>query len=211
MIHEKKEVGAPRPPQRRGAPVVDRVLGIALEDLARLGYHRLSVPEIAARAGLNKTSVYRRWPTKQALIGAALERALGHDAPLPDAGSLRADMLSFALTAAAWAASPVGRGVMRTLLADGDDPEIRTLLSDLLREQATGPLALFRRAEARGELPPGADVPMALTAIAGAISHRVFVEQAPVTPEFVQRLVKLVADGLSVPFLAGSGVGVPPR
>lgn len=186
-----------RSPRRRGAPVVDRVLDVTLEDLARLGYHRLSVPDVAERAGLNKTSVYRRWPTKRALVGAALERALGHDAPLPDTGALRSDMLAFALAAAAWVASPVGHGVMKTLLADGDDADVRALVGDLLRIRAGGPVALFRRAEARGELPLGADVPMALTVIAGAISHRMFVEHGPVTPEFVQRLVALVADGLS--------------
>ena len=76
-------------PRRRGAPVVEQVLDLALEELARVGYHRLSVPAVAARAGLNKTSVYRRWPTKGALVGAALAGALGHDAPLPDTGALR--------------------------------------------------------------------------------------------------------------------------
>lgn len=190
------EPGQTRTPRRRGAPVVDRVLEVTLEDLARLGYHRLSVPEVAERAGLNKTSVYRRWPTKGALVGAALDRALGHDAPLPDTGDLRSDMLAFALAAAAWVSSPVGHGVMKTLLADGDDPDVRALVGDLLRSRASGPVALFRRAEARGELPPGADVPMALTVIAGAISHRMFVEHAAVTPDFVERLVALVADGL---------------
>lgn len=192
-------------PRRRGAPVVDRVLEVTLEDLARLGYHRLSVPDVATRAGLNKTSVYRRWPTKRALVAAALERALGHDAPLPDTGALRSDMLAFALVAAGWVASPVGRGVMKTLFADGEDPELRALVDTLFRAQATGPLALFRRAEARGELPPGADVPMALTVIAGALAHRVFVEHGPVTPDFVERLVALVADGLGAPAAGGGG------
>jgi AcrR family transcriptional regulator len=185
-----------KPPKRRGAPVVERVLEVALEDLARVGYHRLSVPEVSERAGLNKTSVYRRWPTKGALVGAALECALGHDAPLPDTGSLRSDMVAFALAAVAWSGSPIGRGVMKTLLTDGDDEEVQTLIADLLRKRSTGPLALFRRAIARGELAPDADVRMALTVIAGAISHRMFVENARVTDAFVRRLVTLVVDGL---------------
>jgi AcrR family transcriptional regulator len=184
-------------PKRRGAPVVDRVLELALEELARVGFHRLSVPDIAERAGLNKTSVYRRWPTKGALVAAAMARAMGHDAPLPDTGALRSDMLAFALGAAAWAESPVGRGVTRTLLADGDAPEVRALVRGLLRARAPGPRAIFDRAKARGELAADADVRMALTVIAGAISHRIFVESARVTPAFVRRLVHLVADGLT--------------
>jgi AcrR family transcriptional regulator len=186
-----------RAPQRRGAPVVDRVLALALEELAQGGFHRLSVAEIAERAGLNKTSIYRRWPTKEALVGAALARALGHDAPLPDTGALRSDMLAFALSAAAWADSPVGRGVMRTLMADGEDPEVRALVRGLLEARVAGPLAIFDRAKARGELPATADVGMALSVIAGTLSHRMFVENERATPEFVGRLVCLVADGLT--------------
>jgi AcrR family transcriptional regulator len=183
-------------PQRRGAPVVERVLEVALEELARQGYHRLSVPDVAERAGLNKTSVYRRWPTKAGLVGAALERAMGHEAPLPDTGALRTDMLAFALAAAAWADSPVGRGVMKSLMSDADDPDVRALVARLMRTRTTGPTALFARAIARGELDARADVAMALSVIAGAISHRIFVEQEAVTPAFLNRLIRLVVDGL---------------
>ncbi len=184
-------------PERRGAPVVERVLDFALQELARVGFHRLSVPEVAERAGLNKTSVYRRWPTKDALVCAALERAMGHDVPLPDTGSLHADMLAFALTATAWADSPIGRGVMKTLLADGADPEVSALVTKLARARTRGPLGIFERAIARGELSDSADVRMALTLIAGGITQRIVVENGRVTPVFVKRLVRLVFDGLT--------------
>lgn len=186
----------PKPVKRRGAPVVERVLEVALAELAQVGYQRFSVPDVAARAGLNKTSVYRRWPTKAALIGAALERALGHDAPPPDTGSLRSDMLVFTLAAAAWASSPVGRGVLAMLQAEVEDAEIRALLSTLIRKRDSAPLAMFQRARARGELAPDADVRMTLRIIAGTINHRLLVEDAPLTPAFVRRLVTLVCDGL---------------
>ena len=185
-------------PRRRGAPVVERVLDLTLEELGAVGFHRLSVPDMAERAGLNKTSVYRRWPTKGALVAAALARAMGHDAPVPDTGALRTDMLAFAQSAAAWAESPVGRAVTRTLMADGADPEVRALVQ-VLHAGAPGPRALFERAQARGELSADADVSMALTVLAGAMSHHVWAEGAEVTPAFVARLVTLVADGLTAP------------
>jgi AcrR family transcriptional regulator len=178
--------------------VVERVLDLTLEELGAVGFHRLSVPDLAARAGLNKTSVYRRWPTKGALVAAALARAMGHDAPVPDTGALRTDMLAFTQAAAAWAESPVGRAVTRTLMADGADPEVRALVQ-VLHAGAPGPRALFERAQARGELSADADVSMALTVLAGAMSHHVRVEGAEVTPAFVARLVTLVADGLTAP------------
>jgi AcrR family transcriptional regulator len=176
--------------------VVERVLEVTLEALAEQGYHRLSVPEVAERAGLNKTSVYRRWPTKEALVAAALESALGHDAPLPDTGSLKTDMRAFVQRAVAWADSDIGRAVMKTLLADGAEPEVRSLVEGLLPGRASGPAALFRRARERGELAPDADVPMALSVVAGAISHRLFVENRRATPAWVGRLVTMVERGL---------------
>ena len=64
------------------------------EELARDGFERLSVPAVAEAAGLNKTSVYRRWPTKADLVRAALTSSMGHDAPTVDTGTLRGDLLA---------------------------------------------------------------------------------------------------------------------
>ena len=165
-------------PRRRGAPVVDQVLAVVLEELAQAGYQRLSVPAVAERAGLNKTSVYRRWPTKAALVAAALAKALAHDAEPPDTGALRSDMLALTLAAAEWSASHAGRAVLRTMQAEIDDGDLRSIVTSLLRRRASAPMVLFRRARARGEIGPGADVRMALTVIAGTLSHRILVEQA---------------------------------
>ena len=139
-------------PQVRGAPVVDRVLDLALQALADHGYAGWTVPEIAARAGLNKTSVYRRWPTKGALVVAALGRSLGHDAALPDTGSWREDMYQMTAAAVEWATSPVGRGVTRALRDEVDEPEVRALLGAMMSQRGDAPAALFRRAQARGQL-----------------------------------------------------------
>ena len=68
-----------------------------------------------------------------------------------------------------------------------------TLSRDLA---VAGPAAIFERAQARGELPAGADVSMALTVIAGAMSHRIFVEHQSLDGDFLPRLVGLVVDGL---------------
>ena len=189
---------SPTPRQRRGEPVVERVLLVTLEELARQGYNRLSVPEVAAKAGVHKTSVYRRWPTKASLVTAALERTFGNEQSPADTGALLPDMVAMAETAARWADSPVGRGVVRTLLADGESAEVREVVGNLLATQAPAPMVVFSRAQTRGELPETADVPMALTIIAGAITHRLFVEMQPITPEFLERLVRLVCTGLGV-------------
>lgn len=185
--------------KRRGAPVIDKVLSATLEDLAKHGFHGLSVPDVAERAGLNKTSVYRRWPTKTDLVQAALAQAMGHHEAAPDTGDLITDMLASTKGAAAWADSTVGRGVMRTLLADAGTPEVKALTASMFRAQPKGPHEIFKRAQTRGQLGRDADVEMALTVIAGAIVQRMFVENKRVTSSFIRRLVVMVAHGMTAP------------
>ena len=56
----------------RGEPVVQRVLDATIAEMARVGYRALRIEDVAARAGVNKTTVYRRWPEKGALLREAL-------------------------------------------------------------------------------------------------------------------------------------------
>jgi len=183
--------------QQRGEPVVRRVLEVALEQLAAHGYERLSVPEVAAIAGLNKTSVYRRWPTKGDLVREALGASMGHTAEATDSGDLRADLLALARTAVAFVESPLGLAVLRTLLAEGANPEVKGLAAAMLQKQGSqGPGVIFDRAIARGELARSTDVKLVLTTVAGAIMHRILIEQSSVTDDFLTRLIDLVLFGL---------------
>ncbi len=184
--------------KQRGEPVVRRVLEVVLEQLAAQGYERLSVPEVAARAGLNKTSVYRRWPTKGDLVREALGASLGHAEEAVDTGDLRADLLTLARAAVAFVESPLGLAVLRTLLAEGANPEVKGLAAAMIQQQGSqGPGAIFERAIARGELARSTDVKLVLTTVAGAIMHRILIEQSAVTEDFLMRLIDLVLFGMT--------------
>src|SRR5262249_40598485 len=75
----------------RSERVVRAVLAATTAELGRVGYAALRMEDVATTAGVNKTTVYRRWPTKADLVGAAM-RGLGAPAqPAPDTGSLRGD------------------------------------------------------------------------------------------------------------------------
>lgn len=189
---------APVPsPKRRGETVVRKVLETTLTQLAVLGYERLSVPEVATLAGLNKTSLYRRWPTKADLVRDALHGSMGHAGVAPDTGSLRGDLIALTQLAMAFAQSPLGMGVLRVLLAEGFNPEVQGFANSLFREQESqGHLLVFKRAIQRGELSQAADIQMALSAVAGALMQRIFVEQLPATDAFLERLIDLVLFGL---------------
>ncbi|RFU36498.1 TetR/AcrR family transcriptional regulator [Actinomadura logoneensis] len=68
------------------------IFDAALRDLAALGFDRMTIEGVAERAGVNKTTIYRWWPSKAALLGAALVDAPLLDLPMPDTGTLRGDL-----------------------------------------------------------------------------------------------------------------------
>jgi AcrR family transcriptional regulator len=177
------------------------VLDVTLAQLAQVGFERLSIPEVAELAGVNKTSVYRRWPTKTDLVREALSVAMEHARDAPDTGDLRADLLALARTVGDFVQSPAGMGVLRVLFAEGGNPEVRALATSAYQSQEKHiPRAALMRAVERGELRDPADVPQVLFSIAGSIMHRVLVEQGEVTPDFLERVVDLVLHGaLSTP------------
>src|SRR5262245_66483 len=116
-----------RAPLVRGEPVVRGVLAAALEELGRTGYGALRIEDVAARAGVNKTTVYRRWPTKEDLVRAALLSITADQFVVPNTGSLRTDLLAIARGMVAMARSCEGQGLMRMLIAEGPDSELMTI------------------------------------------------------------------------------------
>ncbi len=161
-----------------------------------MGLERLSVPVVARKAGLNKTSIYRRWPTKQALVRAALSQSMEHVRDVPDTGALATDLIALASTVAGFITSPKGTGVLRTVFASGHSPQMRALASAMW-EEAEGALPgqVLERAIARGELPADVDMALLLFTLAGALMHRVFIERAPVDEGYLTRVVGLLLRG----------------
>jgi AcrR family transcriptional regulator len=194
-----------RPPARqekrelvRGEPVVQRVLAATMEELARVGYRALRVEDVAARAGVNKTTVYRRWPEKVELVRAALGSVAERKMVAPETGSLRGDLLAIGRNMAQLFSSPQGQSVFRMLVAEGSDAEVKDLRRALRRDRKPIPLAVMAAAVARGELAadtPEADHRLLFQAFMGAIHHRLFFMNEPATPAFLERLVDLLLLG----------------
>ncbi|MDD5224373.1 MAG: TetR/AcrR family transcriptional regulator [bacterium] len=179
-------------------PVVRKVFKATLEQLGQVGFERLSVSAVAALAGVNKTSIYRRWPAKSDLVRAAISFSVEYRLVMPNTGNLRADLAELARLVANFMESPRGMGVVRTVLAEGTNPEVRELATSLLQQVETEfPRVIIKRAIHRGELPPGTDFKLITHTISGAIIHRIFIEQAPLPDAFIERLVDLVLLGTS--------------
>lgn len=189
----RRDAGRPR-----GAAVTDAVLERTLEELATAGLAQLSVDRIARAAEVNKTSVYRRWPTREALVAAALERVLG-DLTLAqtDTGSLRGDLVGLGASVAALLERPTGRALARAVFAELEAPSIAALARRELEASASGPtLAMIARATARGEWREDAD-PMALMAmLVGAILHRVLFERQEPSRAWLDKVVDIALRGV---------------
>ena len=93
------------------------VLTATLELMVETGYDGLSVDAVAARAGVHKTTVYRRWPTKAALVAAAAADRSEQLVPVPDTGSLVGDLTALGQSIVDNVSSELGAGLARTIIA----------------------------------------------------------------------------------------------
>ena len=143
--------------QGRSARVVEAILQAVAEELGRVGYADLRIEDVASLSGVNKTTIYRRWPQKSELVIAAVERL----SPVPetfDTGSLRGDLLALLRDLRSRIVdTPVGRGIVRMVQAERAQPEVSGMLRRIRVKQSAARRELFERALARGEIPEDSD------------------------------------------------------
>jgi AcrR family transcriptional regulator len=184
-------------PTGRGAGVVRRVLEATREELAGVGYRALRVEDVAARAKVHKTTIYRRWPTKRDLVHDAMVDLVDPLAELSDMGSFRADLLTLVREMSRFMASIEGQSVIRMLMAESSDPDVASI-SESLRTRKDGPIRdMFARAIARGELRPNVDPELMKCVLMGAVHNRLFILIQPLDDLFLTRLVDLVLEGVA--------------
>lgn len=148
---------------------MQQVLAAAVAELAESGYRAFRVEAVSSAAGVNKTTIYRRWPRKPLLVAAAVEwmRRFVHDVPLPDTGSLERDLAEAFRRRVSFKERVEGRAWAR-LLAEQHDPEVSSVIGDAVKERADAWYTMVTRAVARGELPRGTD-PRLLLGMLGAV------------------------------------------
>jgi AcrR family transcriptional regulator len=191
------EVGPRRRTGGRSARVVNDVLEATLDVLARVGFAALSFEAVAEKAGVSRTTIYRRWATKGDLIRAALLRMCEtHGLVARDTGTLRGDVLE---VVRAKVLDPVERerhtALLRSGVADLDDPELAAI-GRLVRTQMQQPLvAAVERAVARGELPAGTDASLVMDPIFLTLHFRSAIFGEDVGMDFAEQLVDVVLAG----------------
>lgn len=188
----------------RSARVVDTVLRATAAELGRVGYAALRIDDVATRSGVNKTTIYRRWPTKQELVAAAVS-GLTVEEPLPDEGTLAADLAELGRQLVRKTRSPLSRGLLRVIQLERGDPEVDGLARKLRAARMARHLVVVERAVARGEMPPGTDGSLLLEIVMAAVLNRVLRSDEPVDEPFLRALVAVVTEGAR----AGAAVRPP--
>jgi len=153
---EQVDAGKRRRPGGRATEVVSAIYSATLEILSEVGYEGLELPEVAARARVNKTTVYRRWPSKSELVLEIALLRMKQDVPLPDTGTLLGDLSELLIDIHATIRTPLISGLLQAVVTHGRDNEaMMRLRAEFWRERFAVSGQLVERATQRGELPLG--------------------------------------------------------
>jgi len=182
-------------PGGRSARVRAAVLSATLSELAERGYAGLSFEAVATRAGVHKTTVYRRWPERPALVLEALLEFSERTVPLPDRGSLHADLLAMAKAIAANLSAPEVAAVLRALIAARHEPAIAAAVDRYWRARFDLVAEVVRRGMVRGELPADVSADLLIEALIGPLYLRALVTGEALDEKFVSGVVALVLAG----------------
>ena len=185
-----------RRPGGRTARIGAAVLDATLEILSEGGFASLAVDEVAERAGVHKTTIYRRWGSREGLVGAALATQSGAQIPIPDTGGVRSDVAAVARSVAASLSSPLGRALAQTMVGHADDPEIGRITEDFWSTRFDRTDVIVERAIARGELPEGTDPRLLMEMVVAAVWFRSIATRAPVDDQLVTTVVDIVLAGV---------------
>jgi AcrR family transcriptional regulator len=190
---------------RRGRPRSQEadhaIMAAAIELLAERGLAGMSIEEVAARAGVAKTTIYRRWPSRGALALDAFLAEFQSQQPSPNTGTLRGDLLG-ALRAWIRSVTRTSAGpVVAGLIAEAqEDPELaaawRERVVERLRDQHK---VLLNRAVERGEIAASTDQDVVLDLLFGAAYHRLLHGHRPLSDKFARQVVDMIIDGLQRP------------
>ncbi|MFF3390401.1 TetR/AcrR family transcriptional regulator [Streptomyces sp. NPDC002669] len=178
----------------KGPRAAQAIFDTTLRHLAERGYARLTIESVAQDAGVNKTTIYRWWPSKPALLRAALIHARVLDVDIPDTGSLRGDLIALVEQVIGLLTNGRTEPVARALTSGTGlpDDELAALTRDFFADRFSREQPVFARAGARGELPADADPMLLLDLIAGAVWMRVLLRREPVPPDFARDVVDAV-------------------
>jgi AcrR family transcriptional regulator len=174
----------------RGATVRANVLAATLAELADVGYAELAMEAVADRAGVHKTTVYRRWRDRETLVIDALTEHVAAERPIPDTGGIETDLLDLISSLVRLVNNPAERAGMTVLFSDAARvPDIAQIKRRFYADRFGRAAPVIARAVERGELPADIDPDELLKTLIAPLHLRLLVTEEPIDETTAERAV----------------------
>ncbi|MFC7533763.1 TetR/AcrR family transcriptional regulator [Actinoplanes sp. GCM10030250] len=182
----------------RSADRTQAIMRTTLELAEEVGYAKLSIEAVAARTGVGKHTIYRRWPSKGALFLDAVLTPSEPGLDYPDTGDIVADLRRQICAAVDLLGRPPLRHLYQALVGEAQhNPDVAAALNErFIRPQAERTVARLRRARDQGQLAPGFDLEIAMDILSGPLYFRLLITQEPLTHEYVERVLDVLLAGM---------------
>jgi AcrR family transcriptional regulator len=174
-----------------------KVIAAVTDIMVERGAGGVTIDAVAARSGVAKTTIYRHWPDRAALV---LDTARSHfaDFDSPDTGSLRGDLRAyFGLVDDHTLSGEAGNVMPMVLEASNRDPEMAGILDAISTERARDLEAILDRARERGEFASELDSDQLLGVIVGPVVFHKLVRRRPLSPSYVEACIEIALAGIA--------------
>ena len=192
--------GTVRPMGRPRDSRVDRAILVATRELiAERGVHEFRTEDVAVRAGVGKGAIYRRYPSKDELVTAAVGALVDEEIQVPDTGSTRADLLALMGEAVElYRGSVPGRLMPSLVSAMAQRPELARAVRDGFLAGRRAALAhVLRRGIDRGDLRSDLDLEFALDVFGGPLFYRLLITGGPIDEQLAEAVAELILRGFA--------------
>ncbi len=188
----RAKAGSGRPRSQRSE---DAIIGATTRLLTHEGYARLTLSKVAARARASKSTIYRRWPTKEHLVIEAFNR---WPVLIPrDSGDLLSDLMDLYQQSLRVLHRPPLNAIMPTLIAERSrNPALAAVFDPVMERRRDPARIVLKRAISRGELPPTVDIELAVDAMMGAAYFRMYFVDGDLTVKSMRRVFAAILNGL---------------
>ncbi len=181
-------------PKPRGASLVAQVLDAALTEIALVGHDKLSIEDVARRADVNRTTIYRRWPTPEALAVAAFEHGSASGS-MPNLGSLRADLIDYLRQFREVCRTPAMLCLARLQFTGELSGKVGAMVQARIEGESCNSLMLFERALSRGELPAGTDIALIRDLVLGGAQYLMLFRHVSCSDERLEHILDVILTG----------------
>lgn len=188
-------------PGGRTARTRESVLRAVVDELNDNGYAGATVERVAERAGVAKTTIYRRWGSLDGLLADVMADYAAREIPVPDEGSLDGDLHALSARVVASLGAPALRAAFGMMVKEAaTDPAARELLARFLAGRMATMAVIIDRGMARGELPPHTDAAGVLGTVTSVIYYRLYV--------LGEEVSQSIADSAAATAIAAARAGV---